>query len=248
MASEEIMLDTDRGYHISCLDGGIAGQKAVILCLHGFKGSKRSLMIERLHQEMERADIGTFTFDWPAHGESDAAFSDLNVPNCIKDLEQIYDHVSEKYKVPVWCFATSFGGFLAMIYHQSRPGAFGKIMLRSPALKMGQVMTNAMDRKKYDDFMNGAAVDFGKDQPLILTRAFYDSICEYDIYDEPPAFPERIRIIHGDRDDLVPPEDSIGYAERYGITLHLLSNATHYYDNPGDAEWVMREAVEFFKD
>lgn len=246
MSRTEKILDTDRGYHISCLDGSVADQKAIILCLHGFAGSKRSPMIEKLHGVMSERGVGTFTFDWPGHGESDAPFSTLTVENCMKDMDTVYGHIKREYGVPIWCFATSLGGYLAMNYHLRQPEAFGKIMLRSPALKMAGVMKAAMSEEKFDRLMKGEEVDFGHDQPLLLTRSYYDDLCGHDIFDEAPLHPERLMIIHGDKDMKVPVQDSEAYAGKNGIALHLLKDAGHEYDNPGDAQWVMDEAVSFF--
>ncbi len=241
----ERTIDTDRGYHIFCLDGSIKEQKAIILCLHGFAGSKHSHAIEMLHRAMSPLNIGTFTFDWPAHGESDARFSDLTVENCLKDLDIVYSYVRERYGAPQ-CFATSFGGFLAMLYHKRNPEAFNRIMLRSPALKMGRVMETAINKDKFRGFLDGETVDFGHEKPLLLTRSFYDDVSSYDVFNSPPPHPERIQILHGDSDTLVPVQDSKDYAGNFGISLHLLKNAGHYYDNPGDLEWVMEEAGRFF--
>ena len=133
-----------------------------------------------------------------------------------------------------------------MLYHQRQPEAFEKIMLRSPALKMGEVMKAAMSEEKFSRLMNGEEVDFGHGQPLLLTKDYYDDVCSHDAFGQKPVHPERIRIIHGDKDEKVPHHYSEEYAQRYGITLHLLKGAGHEYDKPGDAEWVMDEAVDFF--
>jgi len=246
MNRSEIELKSKNGYQIPCLFGSVPDQKAVIICLHGFAGSKRSPRIERLHEEMRGHRIGTFTFDWPAHGDSEADFPDLTVENCMQDLAVVYDYVQEKYGVPIWCFATSFGGYLAMIFHQRHPESFGKIMLRSPALKMGQIMTAFMNTDQLRSFLDGSRMDFGTDQPLLLARDFYDDVCAHDAFSMPPVHPERIRIIHGDQDTVVPPEHSRDYAAEYGIDIHFLKGADHSYDRPGDVDWVMEQAVEFF--
>ena len=234
------------GYDIPCLDGTFPKQKAVIICLHGFGGSKGSSRIERLHHEMIPYQVGTFAFDWPGHGKSESGFSKLTVENCLEDLEEVHACVTGKYHVPVWCFATSFGGYLAVLYQQRHPEAFEKIMLRSPALKMGQIVLDSMDEEERKSFLAGVPRDFGFDQPLILTRSFYDDTCAHDAYSVIPAHPERMLIVHGDQDDLVDPRYSIDYAKKNGIKLHLLEGASHEYDNPGDIDWVMDRAKEFY--
>ena len=246
MNRTQVTLDTNRGYRISCLDGAVAGQKALILCLHGFAGSKKSPTIERLHSVMSALKVGTFTFDWPGHGESDAPFSALTVENCMQDMEEVCEYLHGKYKVPLWCFATSLGGFLAMSYHLRHPETFEQILLRSPALKMGEVMKAAMSKERFERLMQGEELDFGHDRPLRLTRSYFEDLREHDIFDAPPLHPEKILIIHGDQDQTVPISYSQRYSEQNGIPLHILKGAGHEYDNPGEQEWIMREAVEFF--
>ncbi|MBO6137971.1 MAG: alpha/beta fold hydrolase [Lachnospiraceae bacterium] len=246
MDRKEINLDTSRDYHIACLDGSSVGQTAIILCLHGFTGSKHSPTIEKLHGVMKNKRIGTFAFDWPGHGRSDAPFSALTVENCMQDMDTVYKYIHEKYGVPIWCFATSLGGYLAMNYHLRHPEAFEKLLLRSPALKMAEVMKAAMSEDRFARLMKGEKVDFGHDQPLLLTKDYYDDLCAHDIFDEAPPYPEKILIIHGDKDETVPIHYSEDYAGKNGIALHILKDAGHEYDNPGDQEWIMKEALEFF--
>lgn len=243
---EKKILKTDRGYEIPCLDGSIPEQRAIIICLHGFGGSKRSSKIERLHEVMTRENVGTFTFDWPAHGESRAEFADLTVENCLSDLEDVYGFVKKEFDVPIWCFATSFGGYLAVLYIQRHPENFEKVMLRSPALKMAQIMRGFMNEEQFSMFMDGAPMDFGFDQPLILKRDAYDDLCAHDAFTATLDHPERMMIIHGDKDDVVPPEDSKLFAERSGIKLRFLEGANHMYERPGDTEWVMDRAKELY--
>jgi hypothetical protein len=242
----KICIPSLHGYDIPCLDGTIPEQKAVIICMHGFGGSKSSSRIESLHKEMIPCQVGTFAFDWPGHGESKSGFENLTVKNCLEDLKQVYDYVTRLHHVPVWCFATSFGGYMAVLYHDRYPEAFEKIMLRSPALKMGQILLNDLDEKERKEFLAGAPRDFGFDQPLILTRDSYYDFCAHDAFAVVPEHPERMFIIHGDQDDLVPPEDSVEFARKHNIKIQLLKGADHMYDNPGDIEWVMDRAKEFY--
>ena len=81
------------------------------------------------------------------------------------------EHVKKEYEGPIWCFASSFGGYLAALYHQRHPEAFEKIMLRSPALKMDQALTANMKPDKLERFMKGekVALDF---QIIITSQIF----------------------------------------------------------------------------
>ena len=245
-ARTSLTLATDRGYNIYCLDGSIPGQKAMIICLHGFAGSKLSSCITKLDAAMAEEELGTFTFDWPAHGKSDSGFENLTIENCMKDLETVCEYVKTRYNVPLYCFATSFGGYLTMLYHHRHPEEFAKIILRSPALKMGEVIKSAMKEKDFNEMMAGDIHDFGHNQPLLLGKDFYEDVCAHDPFSMSPAHPENILVIHGECDSMVPPVNSRDYGNLYRIPVHFLKGADHDYANPGDLDWVMEQARDFF--
>lgn len=241
------VINTDRGYSMSCLDGCFSGQKAMVLCLHGFAGDKYSSVIERLGAEVREENTGTFTFDWPAHGDSKASYSDLTIDNCLEDIRTAVDWMRDHYgQIPLYLFATSFGGYLGMLFHQKYPDTFDRIFLRSPALNMADVMTGFMTDDQLDAFLSGQKLNFGFDRALILTRAFYDDVKAHDVFRMAPEYPEKIAIIHGEADDVVPCSDSRDYAIRYGLTLYTLPGADHRYKNPGDVDAVMEKAKGWF--
>jgi len=240
------IIDSLQGYPISCLDGRFPGQKAQILCLHGFSGSKRSLVIERLHREMSSLSIGTFTFDWPAHGESRASYDDLRVENCIRDLETVLTYLTGTSTAPVFCFATSFGGYLAMLFHNRHPEVFDRILLRSPALRMAEILRSFMDESQLREFLQGSRLDFGFSQPLLLKQTFYEDLCAHDVFSAKPPHPEKIIILHGTGDDVVPFEHSLHYSDRFEIPLFAVEGANHFYDRPQDIDYVMEKAKSFY--
>lgn len=244
---KEISIYTEGGRRMTCLDGCFTGQKAMVLCLHGLAGDKNSSVISRLSQVMEEEEIGTFTFDWPAHGDSPEPSRYFTTDICLEYIRTAVSFLRDRYgSVPLYCFATSFGGYIAMLYHLDHPDTFDQIFLRSPALNIADTLTGFMDEEQIKDFMAGKELDFGFDRPLLLTRAYYDDIMAHTIFSCPPLHPEKIFIIHGEADDVVPVEDSIIYAEKNGIRLFVLKGADHRYKNPGDVEMVMEKAREWF--
>ena len=242
-----LTIPTRRGYEISCLDGSIPGQKAIILCLHGFSGSKRSYTIERLHQEMQSEQIGTFCFDWPAHGESKAPVSQLKIESCLKDLEEVCSLMVKQYSVPIHCFATSFGVYLLSLYRGQHPDDFEKVLLRSPALKMDKAIRSFMDEDQFNAFLEGKPMELGLSQPLAVDKNFLDDICRHDAYNLTPPHPDRMLMIQGEADLVVSPQDSFMYAKRYGITIHMLEGTDHIYSKPGAIDQVMTLARNFFR-
>ena len=244
---KEIILHTKNNLEMTCLDGCFPEQKAIVLCLHGLAGDKNSSVIARLSQVMKVENIGTFTFDWPSHGDSPEPARYFTTDYCLEYIRTAVSFLKNSYgSVPIYCFATSFGGYIAMLYHLNHPDTFEKIFLRSPALNIADTLTGFMNENQMTDFMNGKELDFGFDRPLLLTKAHYDDIKAHDIFSSAPMYPEKIFIIHGEVDDVVSVKDSQLYAERNGIKFYVLAGADHRYKNPGDVETVMEKAKEWF--
>ena len=244
---KEMTLKTKDNREMTCLEGCLPGQKAVILCLHGLAGDKNSSVISRLSQVMKEEGIGTFTFDWPAHGDSRETSRSFTTEICLEYIETAAAYLKERCgSIPLYCFATSFGGYMAVLYHLNHPDTFDKIFLRSPALNIGETITGFMNEEQLRRFLEGSALDFGFEKPLLLTKAVYEDVRKHDVFSRAPEYPEKIFIMHGQVDDVVPVEDSKAYSEKNGIGLYILEGADHRYKNPGDLDMIMEQARKWF--
>lgn len=161
-----------------------------LLCLHGFAGDKYSTVIEAVAEDRCRAGFRCVTFDWPGHGDSPADSSWLTIENCLADLEAVVKFLrpapapapgisaaaavsaSSGTSAPLFCFATSFGGYLAVLCYRRHPECFDRILLRSPALRMGKVLRSFLDEDHMRRFQSGEALNFGFGRPLFLHCGF----------------------------------------------------------------------------
>lgn len=259
-----------------------------LLCLHGFAGDKYSTVIEAVAEDRCRAGFRCVTFDWPGHGDSAADSSMLTIENCLADLDAVVKRlcpdraagtsappaaVPSGTSAPLFCFATSFGGYLAMLDYRRHPEHFDRILLRSPALRMGKVLRRFLDEDHMRRFQDGEALDFGFDRPLFLHCAFLtdletpehdafrplDGICRAPASAAPAEVSDRdsavpmpaaaaapIAIIHGDADDVVPVTDSIRFAEENHLPVRIVKGADHRYKKPGELEQIIEFAAEIF--
>lgn len=248
-----------------------------LLCLHGFAGDKYSTVIEAVAKDRCRAGFRCVTFDWPGHGDSTADSSMLTIENCLADLDAVVKHLrpgqAADTSAPLFCFATSFGGYLAMLDYRRHPEHFDRILLRSPALRMGKVLRSFLDEDHMRRFQGGEALNFGFDRPLFLHCDFLtdletpdhdafrplDGICRApasaapaEVSDCDSAVPmlaaaaAPIAIIHGDADDVVPVTDSIRFAEENHLPIRIVKGADHRYKKPGELKQIIEFAAEIF--
>lgn len=246
MTPQYLTIPGPNGYDISLKqwlseDGGPA---PVLLCLHGFAGDKESSVIAAVAEAMCRKGFRVVTFDWPGHGKSPADSSFLTVENCLRDLER----VSSWCGAPLSCFATSFGGFLAVLYLGRHPGCFDRLLLRSPALRMARVLKSFLTDEQLAAFRAGTKLDFGFTRPLLLDGSFLADLerPDHDAYAVPAgAKGQPAAVIHGDADDVVPVGDSLSFAERNHLPVRIVHGADHRYKNPGELEQIVAFAGEF---
>ena len=238
---EERKIKTNRGYHIPTLSWISSDDQELLLCVRGFGGGSYSTVVELIAREMKKLGIGTYSFTWPAHGESDASGDDLTVENCMADMEDVMDELRRLYPgKKISCFATSFGGYMTVLYHQKHPEDFEKIILRSPAVKMADTLLNFMDEAQKKAFFASEKLDFGfADHSLILGKAYYESLCTHPVADQRLVGPGRFAIIQGDADKIVSPDDVRAFADLNGIPVLWVQGADHQYTNPGGVQTVL---------
>ena len=234
-------LSTSRGYHIPTLSWIQEDDREILLCVRGFGGGAYSTVVEKIALEMKPCKIGTFSFTWPAHGNSDASGDMLTVENCLADMEDAVSHLKSLYPDrKLSCFATSFGGFMTAVYHQKHPEEFEKIILRSPAVRMADIIMHFMNEEQRAAYLAGEKLNFGfGDNPLILGRDYYESLLRYPVFQTQLRQPDKFSIIQGDADEIVPPADVRDYAARNKIPVFWAEGADHQYTNPGGLDAVL---------
>ena len=244
---EKTILPGAGNYDIEVDEAVPRDARRIILAMHGFCGSKASRCITLLQQSETKKGIGLVKFDWPAHGKSNAKDRDLTVSNCLVDLSRVVSHLQKKYpEAELTAFATSFGGYITMLYNGEHPRVFSRIILRSPALRFGAVLLeNIIDEDMAKQLSETGTFATGFDRMIDVTEEFVresrDRRLE-DIYKDPEDWDlSNVTIIHGDADELVPFCDSVAFAGRFGIELYRVSGADHRYTGEGQLE----EAVAF---
>lgn len=243
--TSEISIAGLHGYEISALTNVCNTHSSILLCLHGFCGDKNSSVIAELMKCLNPNGIGIVTFDWPAHGASKAKDEELTVENCLSDIDAILQYIRLEYSLPVSCFATSFGGYLATIYRNTHSGVFQKTVLRSPAMKMPQVFLELLSKEERMRFLNGEAITVGFERKIQLKVSFYESLRTNCAFDVPVEYPAQVLILQGDMDDVVRPEDTALYARRNNIPLEWFCGADHRYKKHGDLQRIVNLTRDF---
>ncbi len=219
--------------------------RQILLCLHGFGGDKESSVITALRKQLDERGIGVAAFDWPAHGKSMAKDEEFRVETCLAYLDRTVMTLREKWEgKPLNCFATSFGGYITMLYLDVEPEAFSKVILRSPAIKMHKVFRSLLTDEDFNRMQSGEKLTLGYDRPMQIAYDFYEDLERNKIFDKKEYY-GNVLILQGDKDDVVDPEDTKEYADRICARWKLFEGTDHRYKRPGELEQIVNYTERF---
>ena len=235
-----------RGYEIKCKlfkpeDGGI---DHVVVGVHGFAGDKDSSMLKNLAKSLSGTAL--LCFDFPAHGESPADESSFTVKNCMLDLLAVCNWSRENYpNARKAIFATSFGGYVSLLSYDSISDF--KFVLRAPAITMADVLLSGVLKMSEDEFKENERVITGFERKIYLPYSFYLEMRSLPCLLE-RDFAVPMLIIHGDRDDIVPPQVIYEFSRKNSsATLKIIEGADHRFKNRGESEALIESTKNFLE-
>ncbi len=238
------------GYNIPYKENIPKNCSTVIVAMHGFAGDKESGCISLLEQIASELGIGLIKFDWPGHGESKTDGFNLTIENCLSDLNSIIEYLKAKNEnYNLVAFSTSFGGYLTLLYNYYYPNTFTKIILRSPAIKMYNVVINSLlTENMKNELLKYHYFNYGFERIIKITEKFVNQLKENDLlklYSDKKL--NHISIIHGTEDDVVPIEDSIKFSNCHDCTMYQIEGADHRYKKDGELDKVIEITINILK-
>lgn len=223
--------------------------RIVVFC-HGFGGHKDNGAAEKFAERMlsKYKGCALVTFNWPAHG--DDVKKTLSLQDCSDYLSLVTDYLCRKYQTQeLYCYATSFGGYLTLKYIHAQGNPFRKIALRCPAVNMYEVLTQAiMSSDALDQLRKGKPASVGFDRKVLLTPAFLEELNTQDIRQlDYLDYAEDILILHGTADEIVPYDAAYTFADNNLIEFMAIEGADHRFRDPQKMEEAMKAILTFFE-
>lgn len=238
----------ENGYDIPCLYALTGGEKTVCVVSHGFGSSRSGQTQMMLADAFASAGIGFFAYDFPAHGDSPVDGTALRVGSCLSDLASAEARARQLAPdAELVYFGSSFGGYITLLYLSLYAHAGRRTCLRSAAVDMYGIFDGWMRRDgiampdcgwfEYD-------LDFYR--PVKITREFLDDLRRYDLFRVARRTADRVRLLHGERDEIASPAAAQRYAETFGAELTVFPGGDHRLSVPGAPERVVAETLRFF--
>ncbi len=238
-------------YEIPCVNNVTGDEKIVVIISHGLGSSKESPTVLALMEKMKIYGIGTFAYDFPGHGESPADGKKFLIKNCISDLADVEDHVRMlAQNAEIAYFSSSFGAYINILYLSQRKNTGRKSFLRSAAVDMPGIFRSRETAELADQLKKDGYFIINEDsqRPLIITKDFCDELEENNVFEK--YIPETLSIamIHGDLDETASIEDAKKFSEKNKFQLIIVKNGYHRLMGPGQMNFVMEKAADFFRE
>ena len=223
-------------------------RKAVITG-HGFGGHKDAGAVEKFADRVltKYNDVCVLAFNWPCHG--DDVRKKLTLGACMLYLKLVVEYAKGRFPAAeLYAYATSFGGYLFLLYYHRSGCPFVKSVFRCPAVNIYDVLTGAiMTEEELEKIKKGKDVPVGFDRKVDIGQAFLEELRENDIraYDF-LDFAENILILHGTRDEVVPFDESRKFAEDNIIEFIPAQGADHRFQDPKKMEAAIKDILKFY--
>lgn len=220
-------------------DSGKSVYPAVILS-HGYNciGGDMGDIAEKLAEN----GIMAYTFDYcggSTRSKSSGSSVDMSIETEQDNLRHVIDMISAMKNVDstrLYLYGESQGGFVAALTAAEIPDRIAALYLIYPAFCIVDqwLAMNPEDMKEPFDFMGD----------MKLSKAFYDGVPRYDVYERIKAFSNPVFIYHGDKDLLV----AVSYSDRIreafpDSVLTVLEGEGHGFGEKGRA-FVVEEVCK----
>lgn len=223
----------------------------VVIGVHGFAGDKESSVLVTLAEKLNKQGKALLTFDLPSHGENDKS-KVLNLTECVESVGKILEYVKQEYpNIQISFFSTSFGAFLTLSYLSENKEKLHKVILRAPAIYMGEVLENVIlpeHNVAVNELKN--IVNLGYEAPLLVDDRFLIDLKNNSL-DEKTEISDKLYILQGKLDTTVNPVKNQNFYDKHYSNKHKIfyfENADHRFKKPGELEQIINITLDILKD
>ncbi|MBI4895576.1 MAG: alpha/beta hydrolase [Candidatus Aenigmarchaeota archaeon] len=225
-------------------------KKCVLLC-HGITVSKDISQFKELSEVLLQENYDSLRFDIRSHGESEGDSLDLTVKGWKTDIKNSIKFLKERGYEEFIILANSFSGGPALMFSEEEPNIKSVILVAAlvdyssildPKTKWASYIIkskiNEMKKKGYIKIFGGYKVG----------KALYEDMQQFNPWKALEKLDIPVLFIHGDKDLLVPCEDSIKYSKIcHKGKLIIIKGAGHDFDKRKQLEEVGKEIISFLK-
>ena len=214
----------------------------LIIGMHGLDSSRKSIFIEQLQKQQLPQGWGMLKFDWPGHGDDR---QQLDLKLCLEYLEEMLGYAQSLQGIrEIAAVGSSLAGYLILLYRYQHPGAFNKMILRSPAIRMYDVlMDNILDEQQKKQ-LETEAFTYTADG-IRINREFVEELKDNDLF---RLYEDKVLndlfIIQGTADEITALADCQLFSRKHTPHLAIIDGADHDYTVPGTLQKALKVCDE----
>ena len=222
-----------------------SGRHPLAILLHGFGSAK-----DRTHNiltaaAMREKGCATLRLDLYGHGESGGEFRKHTLYKWISNTMAVIDYARELGYTEIYLSGHSQGGLTAALVAGMEADRISGLILRAPAFMIPQAARDGcMLGYRFDPDHVPESVTVAED--VVLDGNYIRVAQTIHAEDAADRYRGPVLILHGDEDDVVPPEDSARMAKRYSnCEMHMIPGETHHFDrHPEQMQEIIRNWME----
>lgn len=241
----------EAGHSIRCKEYFEGNRRDVthwVVACSGFGGNRDNHAVARFAERItgKYRGYGVVTFDWPCHGKD--ARNRFILSECLEYLKLVNRHVKEVLGAEkIYNYSASMGAYLTLLLIHGSGDPYERIAFRCAAVKLYQAMYDRLTEEEKEKLEKKGEVKIGYDRKIPITREFLEDlrendITEYEYFDDA----DRILMLHGTKDSVVPIRDAEEFADANVIELIPVENADHPFSNPDSMDFAIQKIIAFF--
>ncbi|MEX0616855.1 MAG: alpha/beta fold hydrolase [Candidatus Woykebacteria bacterium] len=206
MFQQKIKFKNSLGLNLSAIFEGESEKDPLVVLCHGYNSSKDGISAASLSKKLIENGLSVFRFDFTGNGKSEGKLSDLTPLQGLDDLQSAVSHLGVEH---FGLCGSNFGGHVALMYAAKNPVL--ALALKAPVSDYLWVI--------------------GKEEPSGRRQRFIKVLEGLDIYKEAKKIKAPVLIVHGDKDDVVPVEQSKKLFDYLGgeKQLEIIKGASHQF-------------------
>lgn len=222
-------------------------EKPVIVLCHGFGTGKNGRTYVRLQEALNDHEISTFRFDFFGHGESEGDLEDISISEAVDDILNSISFLKERGHSRIGLFGSSFGGISSIITASVSDDLF-VLALKSPVSNYEELESERVGEEGIKRWRDKGyfRVEIFDGRELMLKYSFFEDFKNNDGFKAANKIKIPTLIVHGDKDESVPIEQSKKTASLIEkCRLEIIEGADHRYSKPEHFERMLDLISEF---
>lgn len=253
---QNITLKTSDGFRLDAEFGQGTTTKGVIF-IHGIANDiQREEPFVHAAKELHEQGFSTLLLDLRAHGKSSGeSIEDFTISSQLTDIDAAATYLKEHAATTIYLAGASFGAAAIILYAEKYPDAVKGLFLENPVIDYDKAFlhpTTSWGQQYFTNYNNQLEE---KGYVAVTSREYklgpdmFDEMKLYKPFESIRAFTYPVYILHGDRDHILPYQDSLEFFEALENPkkkFTLIPGADHGFHEEPFTTKATEKIVEFF--